>query len=289
MEDLPEVEVWFDHLTHHDIALLERSALAAGAGVHGWRHDPAALGALLAHPATFAAVWTPQEDEPMLGASPFLVFGTAVHRAWIDLQGARHVDEWVGVRQRLPVLGGDDLRTFLEGSARRLFLASLLASYTSVASGSTWVRTPRGWRRTRFSELDPVGLAALLDVVPPAERAGVYRRLGDLALFLTGVFPDHTDQHVLGPLAEERLLRASRVRDPAEVEATAGGPVGLLERLGGRWYRLAVDAARLPRSGTLRVVAEVGEQFGVARRVLNVVTDRYLYPVRDRLFGGTGA
>src|SRR5205823_12399988 len=107
-----------------------------------------------------------------------------VHGGWMELQDATHVDEGVGPRRRLPILGGDDLRAFLAGASRRLFVSELLASYTRVASGSTWVHTRRGWRRRRFSELDPVRLASLLEVVPEEERPGVYRRLGDLALFL---------------------------------------------------------------------------------------------------------
>ena len=49
-------------------------------------------------------------------------------------------------------------------------------------------RTRDGWRR-RLSEPDPVRLAAMVEQVPLPERAGVYRRLGVLWLFLTG-FPD---------------------------------------------------------------------------------------------------
>ena len=47
----------------------------------------------------------------------------------------------------------------------RFFFVELLASYTHVVSGSTWTATRRGWRRRRFSELDPVQLAGLLGVV----------------------------------------------------------------------------------------------------------------------------
>ncbi len=72
---------------------------------------------------------------------------------------------------------------------RRLFLAELLSSYTHVASGTVWAKSGGRWRRRRFSELDPVQLARLAEVVPDWERLAVYRRLGDLALFLTGVFP----------------------------------------------------------------------------------------------------
>jgi hypothetical protein len=35
----------------------------------------------------------------------------------------------------------------------------------------------------------------------------------------------------------------------------------------------------------LAVAAEMGERFGEARRVLNVVSDRYLFPLRERWFG----
>ena len=113
------------------------------------------------------------------------------------------------------MLGGDDLREFFAADGRRLFLTELLTSYTRVASGSTYVRTARGWRRRRFSELDPLRLASLLDAVPEAERPGIYRRLGDLALFLTGVFPDRTDRgvgQVDGPVAAPQRHRPPRHR-----------------------------------------------------------------------------
>ncbi len=279
---------WLEHLTEADVALLARVGRNVGIEPARLRHDESALAAVLSHPAVFAAVWANRSDEAPVGPSPFLVFATAVHRAWVDLRTVRYVDEWVGVRQRLPVLGGDDLRAFLGSAQRRLFLTSLLQSYTRVASGATWIHTGRGWRRRRFSELDPVRLASLLEVVPTEERAGVYRRLGDLALFLTGVFPDHTASHAFGPLAEGRLVRAGGVGDVEAVEADerVPGSVGLLEHLGARWYELACRAADPPLTGTMDVVGEMAEQFTVARRVLNFITDRFLYPVRSRWFGG---
>jgi hypothetical protein len=173
---------------------------------------------------------------------------------------------------------------------RRLFVTELLASFTHVVSGITWVRTRRGLRKQRFSELDPVRLAALLDVVGERERPGVYRRLGDVALFLTGVFPDHTESHRLGPIAEARLLRSGRLgveapRSDMLSEPGKGGPVGLLERLGARWYHLASAMAAGPLTGTMNVVAEVADRFGEARRILNFMTDRYLFPHRWVWFG----
>src|SRR5438105_12437677 len=152
--------------------------------------------------------------DPLFVASPFLVFAAAVHRTAADLDSATYVEEWLGPRQRIPVLDVADLRDFLAGPWRRLFLVELLASYTHVTSGSGLVATRRGWRRQRFSERDPVRLAGLLYVVTEAERPGIFRRLGDLSLFLTGVFADHTALHGFGSVDQQRLLRAGRLNAP---------------------------------------------------------------------------
>ena len=293
---------WFEHLSERDLELLGRLAARAGVSPSDVGTDPAALTQVLAHPGAFEAVFANPDDETLVATSPFLTFALVVHRTWTELQTARHVDEWVGPRQRLPVLGGDDLREFLAAPPRRLFLTELLASYTRVASGSTWVHTRRGWRRRRFSELDPVRLASLLEVVPEEERSGVYRRLGDLALFLTGVFPDHTELHGLGVHDEARLLRIGGLsvddrhvddrhvddRHSLRLGPGATGTVGLLERLGERWYRLAARTAVPPLTGTMPVVADVAERFGLARRTLNYLTDRHLFARRALWFGPPG-
>ena len=115
------------------------------------------------------------------------------------------------------VLDAAQLCDFLAAPWRRLFLAELLASYTHVASGSVLVSTRRGWRRQRFSELDPVRLAGLLEVISESERPGILRRLGDLTLFLTGVFPDYVARRGFGPIEESRLLRAGGMVKPSEI------------------------------------------------------------------------
>lgn len=282
---------WFDHLTGEDLRLLSRVASSAGVNPDDLRTHPDALAQVMAHPAGFASVFAPADGEVLALTSPFLTFALIVHRGWAELRTARHIDEWVGPGRRLPVLGGDDVRAFLAGAPQRLFLAELLASYTRVTSGSAWARTRRGWRRRRFSELDPVRLASLLDVVPEAERPGVYRRLGDLALFLTGVFPDHTELHGLGPLDEERLLRISGLANDPEYgpgrrsEPASSGAVSVLEDLGMRWYRLASHTIRGPLTGTMPVVTELAEHFGLARRTLNFLTDRHLFTHRTDWFG----
>jgi hypothetical protein len=198
------------------------------------------------------------------------------------------VPERTGPRQRVPLFDAPALRDFLAAPARRLFLAELLASFTRVASGRYRARVGGRMRTRRFSELDPVRLAGLLEAVPPAERPGVYRRLGDVTLFLTGVFPDYATDHALGPVNAARLLRAAQL--PASQQDRLAGPPGIefWEHLGARWYRAARDLAPVA-TARITVVGEVADRFRQARRVLNHVTDQYLFPSGNPWFARPGA
>ncbi|HZP28900.1 MAG TPA: hypothetical protein VFC99_08105 [Acidimicrobiia bacterium] len=287
---MPTAVLYLERLTRDDLRLLAAVARRRGepsATPEQLAAEPERLLGLLdderVHDAVFGAAETGAGFEPV---SPFLVFAVALHRAAADLDNRTYTTEWVGPNRRLPVFDVDVLRDFVADPMRRLFLVELLASYTHVSSGATWERTPRGWRRRRFSELDPTQLATLLDVVPETDRPGVYRRLGDLALFLTGVFPDHTASRFLAPIQRDRLVRVTGAGELADTAADPDlGAVALLEELGSRWYRLAARSARPPLTATMQVAAGVAERFRAGRRILNFVTDRYLFPRRGQLFG----
>jgi hypothetical protein len=299
MDRLLAASEYASHLTDADLVLLASVAAAdtgqmSGAGPAAdasWlRGDPAALLRLLEHPGLFRAVLGQDDTGPgrAVPASPFLVFAAFVQRAAAELASVGHVPERTALRQRVPLFDAPALRDFLGEPARRLFLAELLASFTRVASGRYRVRAGGRMRTRRFSELDPVRLAGLLDVVPRAERPGVYRRLGDVTLFLTGVFPDYATAHALGPVDAARLLRAAQL-PASQQERLAGAPaIDLLEHLGARWYRAARDLAPVT-TARVTVVGEVADRFRQARRVLNHVADRYLFPPGNPWFARPGS
>ena len=276
------------HLTDADLGLLVSvTGAPAGTGRLGgagdavdlsWlRGDPETLLRLLEHPGVFRAVLGAEDGARgwAVPASPFLVFAAFVQQAAAELASADHVPERTGLRQRVPLFDAPALRDFLSDPARRLFLTELLASFTRVASGRYRVRVGGRMRTRRFSELDPVRLAGLLDAVPPAERPGVYRRLGDATLFLTGVFPDYASTHALGPLDAGRLLRAARLPSSQQERLASSPAMELWEYLGARWYRAARDLAPADTARVV-VVGDVADRFRQARRVLNHLADRYL-------------
>jgi hypothetical protein len=276
------------HLTDADLGLL--ASVAGPADAASLRGDPAALLRLLEHPGVFRAVLGPEEAGRgwAVPASPFLVFAVLVQRAAAELASADYVPERTGPRQRVPLFDAPALREFLGAPARRLFLAELLASFTRVASGRYRVRAGGRTRIRRFSELDLVRLAGLLEAVPQAERPGVYRRLGDVTLFLTGVFPGYAAARALGPVSASRLLRAARL--PASQQEQLSGTPGieLWEYLGARWYRAARDLAPVS-TARVRVVGDVADRFRQARRVLNHLADRYLLLAGNPWFAPPGS
>src|SRR5215472_5612114 len=272
-----------DHLTDADLGLL--ASVTQELRDPGWptagawlRSHPEQLPALIADQRVFRAVFGPGESAPQAAlASPFLIFAVAVHRAAAELESMDHVPERSGPRGRVPLFDAPDLRDFLDSPARRLFLAELLGSFTRAAGGQYRAMVRGRPRARRFSELDLARLAATLDTVPEADRPGVYRRLGDVALFLTGVFPDYAVAHALGPVSAARLLRAAQVSPRQHEQLTTAPAIDLFEYLGARWYRVAWSLAPA-RTARLAVVAEVADRFRHARRVLNHIADRCLFP-----------
>ena len=135
--------------------------------------------------------------------------------------------------------------------------------------------------------MNPAQLAQLAVGLPYEDRAGAYRRLGDLALFLNGVFPDSAARQSLAPIDLERIFRS--LPHPARDETTrllaadrvdGCGPV--LAALGPAWYRMAAELVPIPSMA--EQLADVAEHFDQARRFLNFVTDRWIFRRRDLLF-----
>ena len=209
--------------------------------------------------------------------SPFLTFAVAVHRSAIELASMGHVAERTGPRQRIPLFDAPALREFLGSPDRKLFLAELLASFTRVASGRYRVRGGGGRTRTRrFSELDPVRLAGLLDGVPTPSGPGCIAGSATSPCSWPGCSPTTppctgSGRRVSpGCCARPRCPPPSRSgwpRCPPSSCSSSWAPGGT----GPRYGLAPVRTARLD------VVADVAGRFQQARRVLNHVADRYLF------------
>jgi hypothetical protein len=257
------------------------TAAEADGRIGALRRQPALILDVLDRPATSAAVLNLADGRAAVRAldsrdrfaliSPFLMFAAAIHRTAADLAATAYAPERTAPRLRIPLFDAGQLSAYLGPPRHRLFLADLLASFARISGGL--VHAP-GSPRRRWNDADPARLAVLLDTVPPAQRPPVWRRLGDLALFLAGVFPDAAERLISGQEAAARLARRTGL-DPEA--APDGGAPDLLEWLGAGWYRLAAAHAR-PADASAAELREQAEHFRPARRVLNTAADRYLLP-----------
>jgi hypothetical protein len=277
--------LYLEHLSRRDLQVLGETVPADPAAVSARiREDPSVVDDFLASALLFDRLFG-EDRSVQAGVTPFLIFGVLVNRSAAEVRRARYVAEWVEPGKRLPVFDVDPLRDFVDDGVRRFFLIELLSSFTRVASGHWWVRTRRGFRRRRFSELDLARLVEFAEQGPAAVRPALYRRLGDVSLFLSGVFPDHSAARPLDARDREMLARSAGPAgsELAPVVAAAGRGAGeelaFLEDLGGRWYRRAVAEAAARAGPDLSHLEDVADRMPAARRLLNHLSDRHLFRV----------
>ncbi|MEJ2864273.1 hypothetical protein [Actinomycetospora flava] len=252
-----------EHLTDRDLL-----ALADGepTRVAPLRRRPELVLDLLDRPAVADAVLAARRDEGgrFRHVSPFLLLAAAVHRTSRALVGRLHTPDRTAPRTRVPIFDAPVLAAFAADPEHRLHLAELLASYSRLTSGAVWRRDEWGRRRERWDELDLPALARLLSAVPADQQPGVWRRIGDGALFLAGVFPEYAERTLGG-------ARLARLTGPAD------GPVTeLLEQLAGRAYAQTGGA----------VPAGVAASPQLARRFLALVAEHHLFPSGGVLAAG---
>ena len=282
MDDLDRIgAAYLDRLTEADLRALvhadEVSLAEADARIQALRRAPALLLDALDRPAVSAGLLnlaSAAAPQRFTLISPFLVFAAAIHRIAADLGRSGYVPERTAPRLLVPVFDGPQLSAYLAEPARRLFLADLLASFARSSSGVIVTQTASGLRRRRWNDLDLLRLASLLDALPEQQRSPVWRRLGDLALFLAGVFPAALERALAGRLDPARLAMTTGLAPPAP----GLNPAELFEWFGASWYRLAArrSSAASQAAAALR---DNAEHIHEARRVLNATTDRYLMPV----------
>lgn len=274
--------LFVERLTEHDIemlASLDDPPTSPEELRERLRSDPEALDGMLAEPRLYELIFESPETGMIAGLTPLLAFAVLVQKSMRDLRSASYVPEWVGAGERLPVFDVDSLREFIDDMTRRYLLSEFLSSFTRITSGSVWVRTERGYRRRRYSELDPVGLAEMVDSLPTGQRSAGYRRLGDVTLFLTGVFPDHTARHPVSGMHRDRLARLAGVDSE---EAFDLDYVQFLEKVGSASYDRAAEASLLSPDGQ-RILHDMAANFIPARRFLNYLADRYLHRLETGL------
>jgi hypothetical protein len=214
-----------------------------------------------------------REENVLLRVSPRFVFTVLLRRVVRDLRSQPYTLERTPA-ETIAVFDAPHVRRFIAEPAMWDYLVRLLTSFLRNESVTVFVRAHGRVVRRRFSTSSLEDMMRFADLVDHGEAPWLFRRIADIALFQSGVFPDSLRwaRAQRGPAARARAL-------PPTVET--------YEEHGRRFYRLAASQPEAGEEGP--VLASLAEEFSTARKSLALLSDRYLRWTRLPWFEAPGA
>ncbi|MBV8216507.1 MAG: hypothetical protein JOZ08_25095 [Verrucomicrobia bacterium] len=206
------------------------------------------------------------EEESLVRVSPYFLFTVLLLQVRRDLEDTSYILEVDFKGKRIPVFEAQAVTDLLSRAVIRDYLAEMLASFTRTNSGVFYWRERGAWHKRRFSDLDIDDLVDLACIIDPEMRPALLKRIADIALFLSGIFPDHLN--VFATRHQSRFAAERTLKD--------------YERQGSRFYRVA--AQETDQSHWRPAMEALSEKFTLARWALNTLSDRYLKTQREHYF-----
>lgn len=206
------------------------------------------------------------EEEVFVRVSPYLMFAVLLRRVRRDLESRSFMFERDERGRRIPVFEASQATQLLGDAVTREYLIEMLCSFVRTNTSLLYWKERGAWQKRKFSDLDMDDMIALCHLVEPMFKPRLYKRVADISLFLTGIYPDHRSFFARRPRSE--FTRAHAVAD--------------YEREGRRFYSLAAREPEPPWPAS--VFKDLAQKFTLAREALNTLNDSYLEPLRTRYF-----
>jgi hypothetical protein len=203
-----------------------------------------------------------QDPGSPIRISPKLFFTVLLSRVGHDLEFQSYTVE-SDHGHSVAVFDSGDLARFVEQREIRSYLADMLVSFVRINSFTIPIRVRKGiWRKLRFSDFDIDSLISYSRTLKETQRFSTYRRIADICLFVTGVFPDYVDT--------ERRSEEGRQRP--------------LSQNGKYFYRAAArhDVAQIQELNC--ILLDLSEKFSLAAKSLIFMADHYLGCRKERPF-----
>ncbi|MEK7777073.1 MAG: hypothetical protein AAB303_00410 [Chloroflexota bacterium] len=214
------------------------------------------------------------DDEILLKVSPALYFEVLLRKALRELETATHTLERTG-RQSIPVFDTKEVVGLLARTEVLEYLAQMLASFTRIHSYVIPVRVRPGIRRRiRYNDMDIDSLLRFCANVDEEHRFGFYKRIADVCLFISGVFPDYTDMYRYPASGEARPMAMRRARRSVEE----------YEQEGRRFYGLAEEHPAARAMQLSDVFGLLRLHFTSARKPLSFIAAHYLHTRKQAVF-----
>ncbi|HZC35763.1 MAG TPA: hypothetical protein VE242_09125, partial [Chthoniobacterales bacterium] len=132
-----------------------------------------------------------QEEETLVRISPHFLFTVLLRQVRHDLEKETYILEVDFKGKRIPVFEAPAVAQMLSNKQMRDYMAEMLSSFARTNSGVICWKERGTWHKRRFSDIDMDDMIELAQMIDPEMRPALYKRIADIALFLSGIFPDH--------------------------------------------------------------------------------------------------
>jgi hypothetical protein len=220
------------------------------------------------------------DDEIFLKISPTLYFEVLLRKALTELEAASHTLERAG-RQNIPVFDAPEVVDLLSDPSVLDYLAQMLASFIRIQSYTVPVRVRPGVRRRiHYNDMDIDSLMRFAVTVDEDQRFAYYKRIADVCLFISGLFPEYAYFDYRYPMSGQvRPLTTGPIRRSIED----------YEEEGRRFYGLAEEHEMARLLHLTDVLGLLRERFNQARKPLSFISAHYLHARKQQVFGAQPA
>jgi hypothetical protein len=211
--------------------------------------------------------------DTLLNVSPVLLFTSLLLKVKQDLEQHPYTVEQESHRS-LFVFDSNEILGFLNDRNVMVYLIEMLCSFIRINSFAVLIQVRRGvWERFTFSDFDIDSLIRYSELVDEEARFFSYKRIADICLFMTGIFPSQFGVRNSSTSAGHRGLRSAARRGREE-----------LRRFGVHFYKQAGEHRSAGASHLDRVLFTLSERFLQAEKPLLHMSRFYLGFIKDQLF-----
>ena len=207
-----------------------------------------------------------RDEEALVRVTPLMLFSVLLRRLRTELEKEAYVLDMDTKGKRIPVFEGPAVAEMLSDKQTRDYLAEMLSSFARTNSGIIYWKKRGTWHQRRFSDIDLDDMVELARIIDRQMRPALYKRIADIALFLSGIFPEHA--------AHSSVSRRTI--------CSAKHTLKDYEQVGKRFYDVA--ARETDQTQWKPVFGTLAEKFTLARLALNSLSDRYVKTLRARYF-----
>jgi hypothetical protein len=232
------------------------------------REDDEILKAMISDMKVFE--YLTKNQESFVKVSPLLFFTVLLVRAKSELKNRPYTVEQKS-RRRTFVFDSGAVAELLEKEGVLPYLADMLVSFVKINSFSVMTRVRPGvWNRFRFSDFEVEDLIKYSRMIEEGQRFLPYKRIADICLFVSGVFPDF--------VAANEMNRDRRARGLAQFSKED------FSSRGTHFYRAAALHHEALYQGMREVLLKLSDDFELAVKPLSYLSTHYLGLLKDRIF-----